>query len=135
MPESRSHMDLVQVTYNYIKQILPNDYSCFVQVDSPDTKRPGIVEDFVPDVYLCTSDLIIIGEAKTIGDFERSHSKAQYRAYLNTCMNFNGTSILVISVPWQVTPSIKNYLRRLKEELNAKTKIVVLNELSMEAVL
>ena len=135
MPESRSHMNLVQVAYNYIKQIVPSDYSCFVQVDSPDTKRPVAVGDFVPDVYLCTSDLIIIGEAKTIGDFDRPHSKAQYREYLNSFMNFNGTGILVISVPWQVTPSIKNYLRRLKEELNTKTKIVVLNELSMEALL
>ena len=129
MAESRSHLDLVQIALEYIKGITPSDAMHLIQVDSPDTHRPLMVGAFIPDVYLETSDLLIIGEAKTLKDFDTKHSVAQYKAYIERCDSFPGERCIVVSVPWQLTSTAKNLFRRLTKEQGLDIKVVVINEL------
>ena len=72
---------------------------------------------------------MIIGEAKTINDFDRTHSRDQYDAYIKECKNFFGKSTLVVSVPWQIVATAKNYFRRLKKVFDADIQIIIINEL------
>lgn len=130
MSESRSHIDLVNVAHNFIKTLVPQDKWALIQVDSADTFRPASINGrFIPDVQFWDDNLFIIGEAKTIKDFERDHSKQQYQAYLAECKNFHGKAVLVVAVPWQIVRTAKNYFRREREKLGTYFDIYVLNEL------
>ena len=130
MSESRKHMDLVQIVLDYAKSVIDTDLHGIIQYDSPDTSRPPrLIDNYVPDVYFCYKDLLIIGEAKTLDDFERVHSKKQFQSYIKECAAFPGHSIIVIAVPWQLIHTAKNHFRRLKLDANISTKIVVINEL------
>ena len=130
MSESRNHVELVAVAVKYIKTIVAPDLHAIIQYDSADSLRPTkVIGNFIPDVYYWHADQLIIGEAKTIYDFDRPHSRDQYAAYIKECKNFFGHSILVVSVPWQMVATAKNYFRRLKKEHAADMKIVIINEL------
>ena len=129
MSESRSHINLVQVAYEYIKNIVPEDKRILIEIDSADSDKPREVDGrFIPDVQFWDDSLYIIGEAKTINDFEREHSREQYAAYIKECGNFNGKSMLVVAVPWQLVITAKNYFRRIKCT-NENFRVVILNEL------
>lgn len=130
MSESRNHVELVAIAVKYIKTIVAPDLHAIIQYDSADSSRPAkVIGSFIPDVYYWHADHLIIGEAKTINDFDRPHSRDQYDAYIKECKNFFGHSILVVSVPWQMVATAKNYFRRLKKEHAADMKIVIINEL------
>lgn len=130
MSESRDHIDLVAITVEYIKTIIEPNMYAFVQYDSADSKRPTkIIGNYIPDVFFWHKNLLIIGEAKTAKDFERKHSKDQYLAYMSECMKFYGKAILVISVPWQLVPTTKNYFRRMKKDMHANVQVVVVNDI------
>ena len=131
MAESRNHLELVQVALKYIKGIISSEMSKLIQIDSPDTKRPEMIDRFIPDILLEEDSLLIIGEAKTIKDLERKHSLDQYEAYLRKCQSFIGDKYIVISVPWQITRTAKNLFRSLKNKysIDVNVKIVVINEL------
>lgn len=130
MSESRSHIELVNVAYEYIKMLVPADKWALIQVDSADTFRPTSVNGrFIPDVQYWEEGLFVIGEAKTLNDFDRDHSKQQFSAYIEECMNFHGKAILVVSVPWQLVMTARNYFRREKNKRGASFDIVILNEL------
>ena len=129
MSESRSHMNLVQVVYEYMKKLVPSDKQVLIEVDSADTNRPKEIKGkFIPDVQFWDNDLFVIGEAKTLNDFERGHSRDQYDAYVKECTKFQGTSLLVVAVPWQLVITAKNYFKRMKC-VNDNFKIIILNEL------
>lgn len=130
MSESRNHVDLVAVAVEYIKTIVAPDLHAIIQYDSADSSRPTkVVGNFIPDVYYWHADRLIIGEAKTINDFDRIHSRNQYDAYMKECRDFWGASTLVICVPWQIVATAKNYFRRLKKEYNADVPVIIINEL------
>lgn len=130
MSESRTHVELVAVAVNYIKTIVSPDLQAIIQCDSADSPRPSkVIGNYIPDVYFWHSDQLIIGEAKTINDFERPHSRDQYNAYIKECKSFFGHATLVISVPWQMVATAKNYFRRLKKDFDTDMPIIVINEL------
>ena len=124
-------MDLVSVSATYVKNLLPEDLACLVQADSADSTRPTkVVKGYIPDIYFWHKDTLIIGEAKTINDFERQHSIEQFTAYLNECHNFSGNGTLIVSVPWQMISTAKNFLRKMKRDLEIEdVEIIVINEL------
>lgn len=129
MSESREHIDLVAVAVKYIKTIVEANLHSIIQYDSADSSRPTkVIGNYIPDVYYWHSDQLIIGEAKTINDFDRPHSRDQYVAYIKECKNFCGCAILVVSVPWQLVATAKNYFRRLKTNYNAHIAIIIINE-------
>lgn len=135
MGESIEHINLVKIAKQYIEDNIPQDYCSFLQVDAFDCDRPKIIKSFIPDLYLEFQNLLVIGEAKTIDDYESRHSKQQYDAYLETCLHFSGDSIFVLSIPWQLVPTAKNYFRKKKKELKLNTKIVILNEIGKWSIL
>ena len=130
MSESREHVELVLVAVEYVKKILPSELHAIIQYDSADSHRPTkVIGNYIPDVYFWQAGKLIIGEAKTINDFGRPHSKDQYHAYIKECKSFHGKALLIISVPWQIVATAKNYFRRLKKEFNTDIPIIIINEL------
>ena len=128
--ESQEHIDLVKVTYNYISKLVPYENRCLIETDSSENNSSvHVIGNFIPDVYYSFGDLLLIGEAKTELDFERKHSKEQYNAYINECNLFWGEAILVISVPWQIIASAKNYFRRKKNRGEITFNVVILDEM------
>lgn len=135
MGESREHINLVNTIVEYAKSIVPIEMRTLVQYDSADTKRPPkIGEKYIPDVFFWNRDRLIIGEAKTINDFDRKHSQEQFIAYLNECDSFSGQAMLIICLPWQLAPTAKNYFRRVKLEMDSATSIIILNELGKVSI-
>ena len=130
MSESRNHVELVVVAVEYIKSIVEPDLHTIIQCDSADSPRPTrVIGNYIPDVYFWHKDQLIIGEAKTLNDFDRPHSQDQYNAYIKECEGFYGRATLVVSVPWQMVATAKNYFRRLKKSLDASMPIIIINEL------
>jgi hypothetical protein len=130
MSESRKHVELVKIAVDYIIDVVSPELRPQVQYDSADTKRPPMIKgNYIPDVYFWNKDLLILGEAKTIDDFERPHSKNQFESYLEECEAFFGHAILVVSIPWQLVPTAKNYFRKLKHEKGWGTPVVIVNEI------
>lgn len=129
--ESHAHIELVNVATKYIKSIIPEEYHDFLCTDTTGSNGGfKIIGNYIPDVYYCYKNQLIIGEAKTLNDFDRLHSKKQFIAYMNEILVFQGETMLVVSVPWQLVFTAKNYLIRLRREMQVDTKVVVLNELN-----
>lgn len=130
MSESRVHIELVSEAVNYVKTIIDPDLHAMIQYDSADSFRPTkVIGNYIPDVYFWHANRLIIGEAKTMNDFDRPHSRDQYTAYIKECENFFGESTLVIGVPWQLVATAKNYFRRLKKDCGTSLSIIIINEL------
>lgn len=128
--ESQAHIDLVNIALQYIKTTIPAENYELIQMDSAGSNSAmKIIGNYVPDIYYKYSGKLIIGEAKTINDFERTHSKEQFDAYINECELFDGDKLMVISVPWQLVSTAKNYFRRIKNTQNVQTRIIVINEI------
>lgn len=129
--ESYVHIELVSIAAEYIKSIIPEEYHVFLCVDTAGNNDGiKVIGNYIPDVYYCYNNQLIIGEAKTLGDFDRLHSKEQFIAYMNEILVFQGKTMLVVSVPWQLVFTAKNYFIRLRREMQVDTKVVILNELS-----
>ena len=128
--ESQAHIDLVNVALQYIKTIIPAENHELIQMDSAGSNSAmKIIGNYVPDIYYKYDKNLIIGEAKTINDFERVHSQNQFDAYINESELFRGESLIVVSVPWQLVSTAKNYFRRIKCSKNVQTRFVVINEI------
>ena len=71
---------------------------------------------------------MIIGEAKTIKDFDTSHSKEQYITYLKECQSFKGEALLVLCSSWTVSLSYKTLIKFIKGQNAFDTKVVIISE-------
>lgn len=134
MSESQKHMDLVMLAADYIIETVPESGKPFVEVDTPSSNQPYYVEAFRPDVYYEYNGQLIIGEAKTINDFERTHSRLQFKAYMEKCYEYSGSATLVVSVPWQLMNTARNYLRAYKKSHGDKVQMVVLTDTKMKTL-
>ena len=123
------HMNLVQIIYSFVCKRLPNTEHCLVMCDTAgannETKN---IMGFYPDVFFEHNNFLIIGEAKTLNDYEREHSKKQFEAYIDECFRFNGNAELIIGVPWQLFATAKNEFRRIKKKRDITFNIVIINE-------
>lgn len=129
MGESQKHIDLVKTAVDYIKEIVPVKTTGLIAYDSPDSdNQTPKIGDYIPDVYYWHDDIMIVGEAKTINDFENKHSFAQFDTYMNACTDFFGKATLVICVPWELGATAKNHFRRLKRIKNSDVTVVVIND-------
>lgn len=128
--ESQAHIDLVGIALQYIKTIIATEYQELIQCDSSgNNSAVKVIGNYVPDIYYNFDGQLIIGEAKTINDFDRVHSQNQFEAYISECELFAGESIIVVSVPWQLVSTAKNYFRRIKSRDSVSTRIIVINEI------
>ena len=128
--ESQAHIDLVNIAFEYIKNLIPDENRDLLQRDSAgDNSTIRIMGKYIPDIYYNFNNLLIIGEAKTLNDFERLHSREQFESYLTMCEMHLGKSVVVVSVPWQIVSTAKNYFKRLIREKNYTTEVIIINEL------
>lgn len=131
MAESSTHIEFVYTCKDYIvKNVIPSGDDAFVCVDCPETtqKPPAVVGGVRPDLYYRRSGLLVIGEAKTIGDIDNIHSRKQYECYFEECKLFEGDSYIVVCSSWSVAPSLWTILKRMKLQNNYAAHIIVLFE-------
>lgn len=134
--ESQMHINLVKIARDYIQYIKPDIKPEFIITDSSGTNSSArIGGNFIPDIYYNYQDVLIIGEAKTTADFERSHSLKQYDAYIRECEIYPGESILVLAIPWELMPTAKNMFRRRKEKEKLALKIIIINDIGRSFIL
>ena len=134
MAESQEHIYLVNLLYKKICQLVPSCETCLIEKDLPTNRQiGGRVQGYIPDIYYWQLDLFIIGEAKTLMDFDSKHSQSQLRAYIDECNKFQGISILVIAIPLRLKSTVLNYFRRIKrKEKITISRIIVIDELGSE---
>lgn len=133
--ESQAHINLVNRAMAYVRKVVPKEEHILIHNDSSgNNSEVRVLGNYVPDVYYCNNDFMIIGEAKTIEDFDRKHSRDQYDAYIEECQVFEGRSCIVIAIPWQLTMTAKNYFKRIKQKRNLNIPIVIIDELGKETV-
>ena len=109
---------------------MPQVKQPFVLVDLPEStqKPPAVTDGFHPDVYYCHNDIFIIGEAKTVEDVERRHSKLQYEAYFKECELFDGEKYIIVSSAWSIAMSFRTILKHIKRTNNYTAHIIVVSE-------
>ena len=72
-------------------------------VSSESRTRPPSIKGYVPDAYVMLNEQgrVVIGEAKSMGDLENSHTEAQVTAFLRRC-GMAEDSVFMLAVPWPV---------------------------------
>ena len=134
MPESRQHQRLVQMMTDYVRWTYFGGQSTFILTDSAVSRgrgRPPLIGGVRPDLFARQprASTVILGEAKSILDFENEHTKKQLSAFLCYCDRFPG-SILVVAVPWVIQYSAEALIRALKVRLGIQfVETLVLEQL------
>lgn len=123
-------MNFVRRIQQFIENKMPQVKLPFVLVDLPEStqKPPAVTDGFHPDLYYRHNGILIIGEAKTVEDVERRHSKLQYDAYFRECESFNGEKYIVVSSAWSIAMSFRTILKHLKRANNYSSHIIVVSE-------
>lgn len=130
MSESIKHQELVGKIVEYVKSSVSLENISMIKADYMNFDRPNLAYDrFIPDVQYCYYGKLFIGEAKTLDDFDRPHSKAQFQSYMHECEMFSGKATIIVAVPWELSISAKNHLNYLKSKLSKDIEVVVLTDL------
>ena len=130
MSESLCHIELVKRVLNYVKTVVDPSFHDLIEVDNSVSSKPSrIVGNYIPDVYFFYDKRLILGEAKTLDDFDRRHSQEQFAAYLKECSSYVEHGMFVIAVPWTLVNTAKNLFRRKKKEMSSLMKIIVLDDI------
>lgn len=129
MAESQAHMDYVSLVEQYVLNKIPYQQRGFVFVDTPlSAYKPPVIGNYRPDVYFQHNNSLIIGEAKTVKDYETKHSKEQYVTYLKECQKFQGESLLVLCSSWTVSFSYRTLIKHIKRQNRFDTKVIIISE-------
>ena len=88
--ESHAHKEYVQNAIDYIKRKFDLSNSQ-IAADLGDANMlpPKTVDGFRADIYVNTSQYIIIGEAKTDNDVNNNHTLAQFASYVKEAKSFD----------------------------------------------
>ena len=135
MPETEEHSNLVAILHSYISNRFCEGRWERVYTDSVSSEssaRPPPIEGYVPDAYFMLNDRgrVVIGEAKSIGDLENSHTDSQVTAFLRRCGMAEG-SAFILAVPWPIERLARALLTnfRIREGL-PHVETVVLSEMN-----
>ena len=120
MAESHNHMNYVRKIVEYVKDIPTDFISRYLLVDLPDfPERPTpTLDGYIPDVLYKDTNIIIIGEAKTIRDVENDHTERQINSYIEEVRCHKGTRHIVICSNALSFSHIKNMIVRKKMREN-----------------
>lgn len=120
MAESHNHMNYVRKIVEYVKDIPTDFISRYLLVDLPDfPERPTpTLDGYIPDVLYKDTNIIIIGEAKTIRDVENDHTERQINSYIEEVRCHKGTRHIVICSNALSFSHIKNMIVRKKNREN-----------------
>ena len=136
MSESQEHYNYVCRIIKYVQRYIATEKKSWLKTDLFGCEKPSLIYNkYVPDVMYCDNDTLIIGEAKTIKDYNTEHSYKQYEAYMKECSLFPGEAIIVVYVPWQLSISASNHFKLLKEKYSCNPEIIILSDLEMEVQL
>ena len=136
MPESKEHSELVAVLRNYIAKNYCDGEKIRVLTDSMDIKsftRPPSIAGYIPDAYVSLNMRggIVIGEAKSMGDLENSHTEAQVAAFLRRCKLVEG-SVFILAVPWPIERLARSFVTELqKRESLFDVEAIILSEIEV----
>ena len=120
MPESSIHNSLVIAMSNWIAINYCDGDHGSILVDKPENtleSKPPKIFGYIPDVYAkgCSICGLIVGEAKTAKDIERTHTEHQIKAYLEHCKLVDD-AVFVIAVPWHMTRCAKSLIVTIRIE-------------------
>lgn len=137
MAESGKHMEYVRRIVEYIKTI-PTDFTPqFLISDLPESiERPAqTLDGYIPDVRYQGSNVIIIGEAKTIHDIENDHTERQLKSYIDEVRCHKGDRHIVVCSNTAAFALIKNMIvrKKIKDKMDDIT-FHILDNLSKVAV-
>jgi hypothetical protein len=134
MSESIEHQNLVNMLIEYIINSELCRDTAYILMDLPTSNsnsKPPIVNGYRPDIYIETSRIKIIGEAKTYSDAERKHSINQYKSYMEDCEKSEVDAYFIVSTTWEIQTSIRNMLNHFKKSLGLyKVHVVVISQLT-----
>jgi len=119
--ESQEHQDLVKLIIEWAEiKISPGKFS-MLQVDNSSFNAPSIFNS-IPDVFYedPSQSLVILGEAKSINDFNTAHSLSQYKDYLNYMNNREG--YIVFACRWKIIKAFKEVINSVIISNNIKLK-------------
>lgn len=134
MNESSLHCSLVSSLHAWFLANVQDCASYVVYVDNEEANKtnvPPTINGSVPDFYSHKPGSLkhYVGEAKTSKDLERPRSREQFKAFLKFCHD-NSDSLLIIAVPWFMSPCAKSLLKAIaKENGYDKAKFIVLADL------
>lgn len=134
MPESLQHQRLVQIMYDFVSLKYFDGDPTPILIDSeavPSIGHPPSIQGYRPDLFAIQPNtlVVILGEAKSIQDFENTHTLEQLSTFLTYCTQFPD-SVLVIAVPWMIQRSAESLIRILKKRCNAESvNTLVLHQL------
>ncbi len=134
--ESKEHINLVDIIILNFKKMIPETNHIMIQVDSSGSNSNiRVLGKYIPDVFYRDNEKMLIGEAKTLDDFSRKHSKEQFDAYMEECNNFDGDASLIVAIPWQLRITAKNYFSGIKKKRNYEFNIYIINEFGKEMII
>ena len=127
MSESIEHNELVRKLYRKTLELVGKDEQPFIKADLFECEKPSLTfSNYIPDLYYIGKELLIVGEAKTVNDFNNEHCKKQLEAYFKECKIFMGKSYLLISLPWELMVTAYNRLLRMKSGLKADKIVIII---------
>ena len=137
MAESEEHSNLVAILHSYIADIFCEGKGERVLTDSVSNEsrtRPPSIAGYVPDAYVMLSEQgrVVIGEAKSMGDLENSHTETQVVAFLRRCRDVEG-STFILAVPWPIERLARAFLTSLQaREGLSHVETIVMSEVNRQ---
>lgn len=118
MSESSAHIALVNHLVHWVDSNTDWSKKAALLVSipgAPAASQPPGVGSFIPDVFLKSEQagFALIGEAKTVRDLEREHSRSQFVAYLQYLSTYP-SSLLLVAVPWTCAAQARSLLQLLQ---------------------
>lgn len=115
--ESQAHKEYVQNAIDYIKRKFDLSNSQ-IAADLGDANMlpPKTVDGFRADIYVNTSQYIIIGEAKTDNDVNNNHTFAQFASYVKEAKSFDKERHIIMSGSLAARPTIRNFIKRFRKK-------------------
>lgn len=125
MPESATHLGLVQQLVSWIETHCSNKQRGLLFVDDPSqvaADKPPRILGYLPDVYWKTPEgrSVLIGEAKSAYDVESRHSRKQFASFFSHLRSVEEGTLL-IAVPWHVVPQAKSLIRAIQRDTGSIT--------------
>lgn len=138
MAESLNHMEYIRRIVGYVPTIAKHYVPALLSSDLPEAQTHPIPmsEGYRPDVFYQDSDIVVIGEAKTIKDIENEHTFSQLSSYINEARNFQKQRHIVFCSSVTSFALLKNHLIRKKNKEQLQDIIFhVLDDVSKVAII
>lgn len=126
MAEGTQHRSYVKQLYNFIINLVPSKNKGLIIVDNEGFSHPiPIFDSVIPDISYYFGNEMILGEAKSMNDYDRPHSIRQYRAYVSTCEAFEGNATFILYLHWDTFLNAQKLIRKMLPKPHKAEYIIV----------